>query len=870
MFHLFFQILSNNQHPIHVVIDSFCPENVKAFLKSFDKSSINVKYNHENALHILCELLTNENYANVSECIKILLTNECNPNLPNEKNQTAFYVILKKQPKLAKPKELVEFFLDNSNVDLYTYRQEEMLHKFKMQNSHRKVPEQQIQNIDQKFMMKLVIEKRENEFEAYFKAFKEILGGNSQIYHDECAKFLEMAAIKGAPNIVKLLFEHETIDVSVRAQGATWKYPPSFVACMQGYYKIVEMFLKQRSLKFDFIKLADKDFVLDKDSRSTLLHEVCLRFGKEPTKDPNVDYKKCFDLLIEDHRCTHEMINLKDSYGCTALHYTTRYKQDEATLALLKKSAHICIRNNLDQMALNDIKKETFENFLDESIESVSKRNKKTHMYVFGHDEQQVSIDYSFLIPPTGKENREIEPLYLISHNKELRELIKHPVLFSFIFIKWSKLSLLFYINFIMFSMFMSSLIFFIVHCQTIAPEERTKNTTYMIFYGFSVISVVMLIIREFLQCIFSFKNYFKSKMNWFEMVLIILSVFVLLDLFDDNFQRIIRGFTILLAATEFLTLAGTLPNLSVSTHMVILKTVILTFLKSIALYSILLFGFALCFFTIFGPYNAGNTNSTLIGMDDGKSHGDSHQDAVNGFINPGVAIIKTLVMLTGEFEFGNLEIQETSNYIIFVLFVFIITIVLFNLLNALAISDTQIIKAEGQLTDLIQRISVLDKYERIISNGNSAIARWMKGTVKIFGYWIPTGKVYVFPSENNELKTLRREEPRSINNAGDEEMQNLNNNSSRETSTSFQNIVINGWLPKSFHRVATLDKKIMKEIKYVTERKIERESDEGRDHYRKHVDKKLLRDVVSIKIQNYNLQRELEDVKKRLNSNVN
>lgn len=55
------------------------------------------------------------------------------------------------------------------------------------------------------------------------------------------------------------------------------------------------------------------------------------------------------------------------------------------------------------------------------------------------------------------------------------------------------------------------------------------------------------------------------------------------------------------------------------------------------------------------------------------------------------MALIKTLVMLTGEFEFGNLEIHQTSNYIIFVLFVFLITIVLFNLLNALAVSDTQV-----------------------------------------------------------------------------------------------------------------------------------------------------------------------------------
>lgn len=181
-----------------------------------------MKYNNENALHILIDLLNNENYATISECIKILLLNGCNPNLPNDKNQTPFFRLLKKQPKLMNQKELVEFFLENSTVDVYTYRQDDLLKMFKSQNPHRRVPEQAIQNIDPKFMMSLVIQRRESEFESYFKAFKEAYGG-AQTYNQECAKFLEMAAIKGAPNIVELLLDHEIIDLSVRAEGATWK-----------------------------------------------------------------------------------------------------------------------------------------------------------------------------------------------------------------------------------------------------------------------------------------------------------------------------------------------------------------------------------------------------------------------------------------------------------------------------------------------------------------------------------------------------------------------------------------------------------------------------------------------------------------------
>lgn len=414
---------------MHHAVDSLCPENLKAFLKNFDQSKVNVKYNNENVLQILIDLLTNDNYDNVAECIKILLRNGCNPNLPNDKNQTPFFRLLKKQPKLAKQKELVEFFLDNADVDLYTYRHDEMAKMFKSQNPHRKVPEQTIQNIDPKFMMSLVIHRRESEFAAYFEAFKESCSNNAQNYNGECAKFLEMAAIKGAPNVVELLLEHETFDLSDRAEGATWKFPTSFVAAMQGHYRILEMLLQQPSLKFCYEK--PKEFPLEKNTATTILHEVCLRFGRAKVSDRNVDFKKCFDLLIEDPRCTpHDVINSKDSFGCTPLHYSTRYKQDDATLALLKKGAYICTSNNLGQRALSDINKDAFERFLDDSVVSVNRRNTRTHMFVYGHDEQEIYIDYSFLIPPKSEENREIAPLQLITKNKDLRHLIKHPVLF--------------------------------------------------------------------------------------------------------------------------------------------------------------------------------------------------------------------------------------------------------------------------------------------------------------------------------------------------------------------------------------------------------------------------------------------------------
>lgn len=174
-------------------------------------------------------------------------------------------------------------------------------------------------------------------------------------------------------------------------------------------------------------------------------------------------------------------------------------------------------------------------------------------------------------------------------------------------------------------------------------------------------------------------------------------------------------------------------------------------------------------------------------------------------------------------------------------------------------------IKSEGQLVDLMQRVSVLNKYERIISNGNSAIARWLRGTINIFRYWIPTGKVVVFPENGNVIKTVRVV-AKPAQDVGAEELQTLNNNASAEAKLNYENIVVNNWLPQKFHKEATMDPKIMKAIKGCMEQKAQRSRDEALEIYRKKTDEKIIRDIISIKQQNNDLQTDIAAMKKHLN----
>lgn len=161
-------------------------------------------------------------------------------------------------------------------------------------------------------------------------------------------------------------------------------------------------------------------------------------------------------------------------------------------------------------------------------------------------------------------------------------------------------------------------------------------------------------------------------------------------------------------------------------------------------------------------------------------------------------------------------------------------------------------IKTEGQLVDLIQRISVLNKYEKVISNGNSTVARWFKGTTIVFRDLIPTGRIVVFLNENNEIRTMKTIEknPRDI---GDEEMQTLNNNNGNRNVSppKYEQIIVNTWLPQKFQEVAKMEPKIMKKIKNCLEEKKIRFKQEADVAYRRKMDEKILRDIISIKMQN-------------------
>lgn len=742
-------------------IDSLCPENVQAFLHHYKTSKINVKYEDRNCLHLLVAIFENSSkkneFQNVADCIKLLLDAGCDPNMPDGDSKTPFFMLLKSKARLDVDlyKNLVQYFLEKSSVDVFTYRSEEMIQMLKIQGLP--IPPKIERNINADFMRNLIDNKSEKDFIANFDEFKDRfeyvidengtisdkedtamllnhrsqsknnVGSASGSFKEICAIFLIEATKNALRKVVEFLLA-QGVDINVHPK---FDKPAAFLACSRGYHEILELLLNHMNSEnvYDLeVNFKDKN----------LLHEVCCHFGytsEVASDDVDQNYQKCFDLLMS---CPEIDINQQDELGLTPIYYAIRYKNDEATKALLRK-CYVGNRNIFNKAQIYHIRKEIFEEFLDECI------TRNIHEPTGEH---RITIDFNFLVAPEqdGQDFfEEIAPLEDIANNAELRPLILHPVLSSFLYLKWIKLSILFYTNLIFFFFFMGSFITYIVLYKS------------DMFFYMSLMALILMMMKEVMQCFLSYKNYFKSHMNWFELMLIVLIWIVLLDnqyksIHDDLVEligiktiRIIRGVTILCCTYEFLILFGDLPNFSVSTHMVILKRVFITFLKSIALYSILLVGFAFCFYTLFGESGKESSESeTNETRDDDE---DFHH-----FKYPGFAIIKTIVMFSGELEASNLNLRNNDAFysVIFLLFVFLITIVLLNLLNGLSVSDVFQIKAEGHLVDLCQKIHVLNKYERIIMSRTGGF-RFLKSIISIFPEFVQEGKIEI--DANNKMK---------------------------------------------------------------------------------------------------------------------
>lgn len=411
--------------------------------------------------------------------------------------------------------------------------------------------------------------------------------------------------------------------------------------------------------------------------------------------------------------------------GNTPLHYAAMHSDNEAILDLLKRGACLVVENNSNEKPIDYIDPRVMKKFIDQCVES------KSSISIF-HKKSTLTFNYQFLLK-NRRENLEnnrdsfveIEDIHrdsLISNKKrefasetevamtisefpEMRSLLKHPVISSFLYVKWYKIKGFFWIVMLFHAWCYLSFLNYFYQCSRYNNSQL--QATFWIFI-FSYAAYVGFIITRIIVNRGDLNMHFHIYIECCLVILILITMCLPSVLIRKHFSV----FGILLAAFSLIFWMGYHPKMS--THVAMLQRVAYNFFKILLCYCILIMAFGISFYILFHEYRfiTLRKNDTEIVIAN-----DTVEDEGSFFINPGTAIFKTFVMMTGEYETSEFKFHksEVSSYIIFLLFVFMISLILMNLLTGVAVTDTETIQNEAEIVGHISTIRFIRFIEVVL-----------------------------------------------------------------------------------------------------------------------------------------------------------
>ena len=513
---------------------------------------------------------------------------------------------------------------------------------------------------------------------------------------------LQFACHKGNGRVVEFLLRMEQIEpnLTIGAEGRT----PLLIAAHHGFFAIIDLMKRIPRVRFDCVHETSGKSVLHEVFRADSAKNM---FGEVNSK---ASYAKCLKILLSSSYPSHvdfekqidRVMNYRESLdGNTALHYATMQADQELVKLLLRRGANMGVKNFRDKTPVQSILPSTLEEFLNDYCVKGDG--------IITDEMYKVTFRYDFLAPPIlGREMEtdddaddskralpETEALwYLSTTSKQHRSLLKHPVIASFLWLKWQRIRTFYYVNLLLYVLFVSLLttyIFLRYGGLNDSKEQKSDSGGLKFLAVVIALLLIVLLIREIFQMLVSFKRYFFSPENLMELSIIVLSFVILFD--EDSsveMRRHLAAVVILFSWTETLVLIGRHPKLS--TNVTMFTTVVSTFFRFLLWYGIIVLAFAIAFFLMF------------------------HDENYEFFDRVWIAFVKTSAMFVGELEFS--DIPFTSNaisYAIFLAFIFLVVVVLMNLLNGLAVSDTGLIREEAEVVGWSSRVELITYTESML-----------------------------------------------------------------------------------------------------------------------------------------------------------
>ena len=334
---------------------------------------------------------------------------------------------------------------------------------------------------------------------------------------------------------------------------------------------------------------------------------------------------------------------------------------------------------------------------------------------------------------PGGGVLPETNSLLFMIENPEYNHLLEHPVVKSFLSLKFWGVASLYIIKtffFLIFASFVTAYVFLVNNVAKEGVESAEAAMKWIVFVMLLLLALLVLAIlfgslkesvtnlaaltkvteeerSPEIGDLFMIKKAFKpftrllSDSEWWLKLGVFISCLLLMFTPKEEGEKVrhLSATTVLLVWTGFLFQLAIHPYFALHRNMFI--TISTNFLKFLMWYLLLILAFALSFFFLFHMP---------------KSAEDGAEQENEAFETPTTSIMKTIIMVfTGEIDFGGLVFTAPFGEFIFILFVFFILLVVMNLLNGLAVSDIGIIQQESEINMEKARMRFVVGYEQIL-----------------------------------------------------------------------------------------------------------------------------------------------------------
>lgn len=446
-------------------------------------------------------------------------------------------------------------------------------------------------------------------------------------------------------------------------------------------------------------------------------------------------FEKCYDLLLNESNFD---VNSMDSHGRSAMYYVAKLpkKIDQ----FLEMGTYIGMQNGSTTPNVSFIAPAALEAHFNNCINFVQSEDNKKITYI--------EFDYKNLIAPRDCNDNtmpnEMTAIEFISQSVDYKHLLVHPLIWSFISLKWRQMALIRSIDCALYLLFALSNLCYILALYGKAPDEVTA-----VFFILTGNMTFYVAIRRCVHLLFCSNEYRQSLINYFhcyQTFQVILSVSLVHYLEDIN--RVIPAMCVLLITCELFVLAGSI-FWTFSLYYIMFLSIAWSSMKSLMVYIVLLPSFIISYWLMITNKQPNSEDTfklqffdylkqALMTPDSAETMADSQLEHFKknflglirnfigdeedddggheGFSEMVVSLMKAVMGWHRDVDAKIASVEWTFLGLLIIL-ISLVSIINMNLVNSLAVTGTQAIQSKSELTMITQRVHLLVQYEEALTN---------------------------------------------------------------------------------------------------------------------------------------------------------